>query len=142
MSNKVEDLEPITRQKCREFLAECERLMLPPIRVTHTLRSMDEQMHLYAKGRKRTPEGWTVVDRTQIVTRAQPGQSAHNFGAAFDICVQGHDPYPEDQELWNAYGAAGESVGLVWGGRWKNLVDRPHFETRTWRSLPQPQEVS
>ena len=142
MSSKVSDLEPETRQRCEAFLREAERLMLPPVRVTHTLRTWDEQMHLYAKGRRREPEGWVVVDRTQIVTRAQPGQSAHNFGAAFDICVAGHDPYPDDPALWESYGAAGESCGLVWGGRWRNIVDRPHFERRDWRSLPQPQGVA
>jgi len=142
MSNRVEDLEPETRRMHDAFKAECERRMLPPTRTTHTLRTWDEQMHLWAKGRERTPEGWVVVDRTQVVTRARPGQSAHNVGAAFDICVVGHDPYPDDDDLWNAYGSVGESVGLVWGGRWKNLVDRPHFERPNWRSLPQPQEVA
>lgn len=142
MSSKVSDLEPETRQRCEAFLRECERLMLPPVRVTHTLRTWDEQLHLYAKGRQRTPEGWVVVDRTHIVTRAQPGQSAHNFGAAFDICFKGHDPYPDDEALWEAVGRAGEDCGLVWGGRWRGLVDRPHFERRNWRSLPQPQGVA
>jgi peptidoglycan L-alanyl-D-glutamate endopeptidase CwlK len=110
--------------------------MLPPTRTTHTLRTWDEQLHLYAKGRKLTADdGWVVVDRTQVVTRAQPGQSAHNFGAAFDICVVGPHPYPDDEALWNAYGAAGEKVGLSWGGRWRSIVDRPHFELATWRTL-------
>jgi len=142
LSAKREDLEPATRAMCDAFLTTCERLMLPPVRITHTLRTMDEQLHLWAKGRKRTPEGWVVVDRTQVVTRARPGQSAHNVGAAFDICVVGHDPYPDDDALWGAYGNAGESVGLVWGGRWKNIVDKPHFERREWRSLPQPPEAA
>jgi peptidoglycan L-alanyl-D-glutamate endopeptidase CwlK len=138
VSNRVSDLEPATRAMCQRFLADCEERMLPPLRITHTLRTMDEQMHLYAKGRKRTPEGWVVTDRSLIVTRAQPGQSAHNFGAAFDICFRGHDPYPADDELWESVGAVGENLGLVWGGRWKGLVDKPHFELRTWRGLPMP----
>ena len=142
MSSRPEDLEPATRAMHDAFKRECERRLLPPTRTTHTLRTWDEQLHLYAKGRKRTAEGWVVVDRTQVVTRAQPGQSAHNYGAAFDICVVGHDPYPEDPELWNAYGAAGEAVGLVWGGRWRNMVDRPHFENPKWRGLPQPPGVA
>ena len=142
MSQRIEDLEPATRQMCLAFLRECEARLLPPIRVTHTLRTFDEPMHLYAKGRTRTPEGWVVTERGKVVTRAQPGQSAHNFGAAFDIAFKGHDPYPEDEALWATVGSIGEQVGLIWGGRWRGMVDRPHFERKTWRGLPYPPEVA
>jgi peptidoglycan L-alanyl-D-glutamate endopeptidase CwlK len=120
---------------CEEFLAECEAKMFPPIRVTHTLRTFTEQADLYAKGRKQTDAGWVVVDKGAIVTRAKPGESAHNYGAAFDICFVGKTPYPDDDALWEAVGMVGEGVGLVWGGRWKRLVDKPHFERKSWRSL-------
>ena len=136
MSSRVEDLEPVTRAMCQQFLATCEERMLPPIRVTHTLRTMDEQLHLYAKGRTRTPDGWVVTEPKAVVTRAKPGASAHNFGGAFDICFKGHDPYPNDEPLWEAVGLVGEQCGLVWGGRWKGFVDRPHFENPLWRKLP------
>lgn len=135
MSNKVEDLEPITRGLCHAFLSHCEEKMMPPLRITHTLRTLDEQLHLYAKGRKQTDAGWVVENRKQIVTWAKPGDSAHNYGAAFDICIAGPTPYPEDEQLWEALGLAGELCGLEWGGRWKKIVDRPHFERRDWREL-------
>ena len=135
MSALVEDLEPVARSLCRQFLASVEELMLPPIRVTHTRREFDEQLHLYAKGRKLESGIWVVVDKRAIVTKAKPGESAHNFGAAFDICVVGPDPYPNDAALWEAYGTAGERLGLAWGGRWKGIVDRPHFERPDWKTL-------
>ncbi len=135
MSARIEDLEPVTREMCRAFLDECADRGIPEVRVTHTLRTMDEQLHLYAKGRKRTPNGWVVVEPKQVVTRARPGESPHNHGAAFDICFVGHDPYPEDEPLWESVGLVGEMCGLVWGGRWKGLVDRPHFERKDWRTL-------
>lgn len=117
-------------------MAEAERRLLPPLRITHTLRTADEQMHLYAKGRRRVGGEWVVTDPKLVVTRAKPGQSAHNFGAAFDVCFKGHDPYPDDDALWESLGQVGEAVGLVWGGRWQKLVDRPHFEHPSWRGLP------
>ena len=135
MSQRLEDLEPATAAMCRAFLAECEERMLPPLRVTHTLRTMDEQMHLYAKGRIRTASGWEVVDPKAVVTKAAPGQSPHNYGAAFDVAFRSHDPYPQDERLWEAVGLVGEMVGLAWGGRWKGFTDRPHFEHPQWRSL-------
>lgn len=135
MSDKVADLEPVTMAMCREFLADCEARMFPPLRVTHTLRSMAEQLHLYAKGRKQTDNGWVVVDKKAIVTRAKPGDSPHNYGAAFDICFLGKVPYPDDEQLWEAVGITGEMCGLVWGGRFKSIVDKPHFERKDWRDL-------
>ena len=109
--------------------------MLHPFRVTHTLRTLDEQLHLYAKGRKQTPDGWVVVDKKLIVTKAKPGSSPHNYGAAFDICFAGPNPYPDDDALWLAVGEVGEMVGLAWGGRWVRFLDRPHFERPDWRVL-------
>lgn len=116
MSNKIEDLQPDVADKCRA-LVEAAELAGIPIRVTHTLRSLDEQMHLYAKGRS-VPGA--------IVTKAKPGFSWHNFGRAFDVCfAKGPDPYVGP---WDQLGFLGEEVGLVWGGRFKSFKDRPHFE--------------
>lgn len=99
------------------------------IRVTHTLRTMDEQQHLYAKGR--TLPG-------PIVTNAQPGQSPHNHGMAFDVCFAGNIPYPPEQDVrWEELGRIGEALGLEWGGRWRTLQDRPHFQRRNWRAVVQ-----
>ena len=135
MSDKKDDLEPVTRAMCHEFLSECEARMFPPLRLTHTMRSMAEQLHLYAKGRTQTEAGWVVTDRKAIVTRAKPGDSPHNYGAAFDICFLGKVPYPDDEPLWEAIGMVGEGCGLVWGGRFKSIVDKVHFERRDWRTL-------
>lgn len=135
MSARLADLETVTRGMCHAFLADCEERLFPPIRVTHTLRTLDEQLHLYAKGRKQTDSGWVVVDKKAVVTKAKPGESAHNFGAAFDICFAGVTPYPEDDALWESVGMVGEGCGLEWGGRWKSFVDRPHFQNPAWRTL-------
>lgn len=36
-------------------------------------------------------------------------------------------------------GPIGEKLGLIWGGRWKNIVDNPHYELhpngKIWRVL-------
>jgi len=142
VSNRIFDLEPITRQLAASFLAMVEEYELPPVRPTQTVRSFDEQMHDWQKGRRQIPgsdpglkTSWAVVDPKAIVTKAMPGDSAHNYAAAFDICFIGTNPYPDDDALWEAVGVVGERVGLVWGGRWKTLVDRPHFERPDWKSL-------
>lgn len=154
MSARIEDLEPVTRGLCVQFLAACEANAAVQaaggVRVTHTRRTLDEQLHLYAKGRAfrvtaDNPQGeWVVVDRKAIVTKAPPGSSAHNYGAAFDICFNAANPYPDPEtpagkNLWQIVGAIGERIGLNWGGPLgagdRFTFDCPHFERRDWRTL-------
>ena len=130
MSARIDDLEPATREMCRRFM-DAARDAGHDIRVTHTLRTLDEQAHLYAQGR-------TLPGR--IVTNAEPGQSPHNCGAAFDICFAGAVPFPpETDPRWLALGQLGEGLGLSWGGPNgkgdRFTFDRPHFERPDWRTL-------
>ena len=128
MSARIEDLEPVTREMCRRWLDACIGSELD-VRVTHTLRTLDEQAHLYAQGR-------TLPGR--VVTRAKPGQSPHNYGMAFDFCFAGGVPYPpETDPRWLQAGQLGETLGLNWGGPNgkgdKFTFDRPHLERRDWK---------
>lgn len=145
MSDKVEDLEPVTRDLCEKFLHECA-LRGYDLRVTHTLRTRDEQLHLYAQGRRRRSDGvWVEVEPRRIVTKAMPGQSPHNFGMAFDICWRGGDPYlhtylehhGDPDPRWVEIGRIGEGLGLNWGGPLgegdRFTWDSPHFEIKNWK---------
>lgn len=131
-SRALTDLHPRMQAQAAHVLelaheAGCDLL------VTCTLRSLDEQARLYAQGR--TMPG-------PIVTKAKPGESAHNVGLAFD-CVPVRDGKPvwgtklaADRALWTAYGAAVRAAGLVWGGTWRgSLVDFPHAEFPEWRKF-------
>ena len=115
--HKLDDLEPETKALCVSFLAACAREGLL-LRVTQGLRTYPEQDAIFAQGR--TQPG-------VIVSSAPAGYSWHNFGRAFDVCQEGHEPYPEDEAFWEKIGGIGESLGLEWGGRWKH-PDRPHFQ--------------
>jgi peptidoglycan L-alanyl-D-glutamate endopeptidase CwlK len=123
-SERIATLEPVTRGLCEQFLSVCAQNAVG-VRVTQALRTMDEQASLWAQGR-------TVPGK--IVTRAKPGQSPHNFGMAFDICFSGAIPYPDAEGPWEQVGAYGKGVGLDWGGDFKSIKDRPHFERPDWRS--------
>lgn len=145
MSARIEDLEPVTRGLCVQLLAEAVARNLP-IRVTHTRRTNDEQLHLYRQGREFRGGIWVVVDKTKVVTNAKPGSSPHNYGLAFDVCFNGPDPYLDAYRKdhpgkldprWHELGALGESLGLSWGGPlgpnddldW----DAPHFQRPRWK---------
>jgi peptidoglycan L-alanyl-D-glutamate endopeptidase CwlK len=77
-------------------------------RISYGARSVGLQASMYANRRR----GFRV---------APPGQSAHNYGAAYDIAIYtrggryigggAHDYYQ-----WA--GALGRSLGLAWGGLW------------------------
>lgn len=108
---------PILVQKVRKLIILAEQNG-SPIKVTQAYRSTSAQDALYAKGR--TKPG-------KKVTNAKGGQSWHNYGCAVDVCFKVGDPYGEEQP-WKIIGALGESQGLTWGGGFKSIKDRPHFE--------------
>ena len=59
--------------------------------------------------------------------------SMHNWGVAFDFCrnVKGRE-YDNSDGFFDKVGEIGKSLGLMWGGDWKNPVDRPHFQLKDW----------
>ncbi|MDQ3287542.1 MAG: M15 family metallopeptidase [Pseudomonadota bacterium] len=91
------------------------------VNVISGMRTFQEQDALYARGRTRPGP---------IVTNARGGQSVHNFGLAFDIGVFEGNRYVTDSPKYEAIGALGLELGLEWGGNWKSMIDRPHFQFR------------
>lgn len=133
MSRDLNTLAQCLQPVAHTFADQCAERGLP-IRFTHTRRTDAEQQALYDQGR--TTPG-------RIVTHAKPGQSPHNFGLAFDVVfldTTTQAPWditwdlPGREDEWEAIGAIGEALGLVWGGRWKT-PDRPHFEWPNWRTV-------
>ena len=98
------------------------------IKISETLRTVAEQDALYAQGR--TQPG-------NIVTNA-PGSSYssyHQWGTAFDIFRNdGTGAYNESGKFFERVGAIGVALGLEWGGNWKSIVDKPHFQLPDWGS--------
>ena len=124
-SRKIEDLGSRMQVLARAFAVKMAEDGVPFI-FTCTRRTQAEQNKLYAQGR--TKPG-------RIVTWTK--KSKHIDGLAFDIAVCTKDMKPHwDLKVdvdadgipdYEEAGKIGESVGLVWGGRWKT-PDYPHFE--------------
>lgn len=114
----IQTLHPAIRDKTRQFINEAEKQGIK-IRITSGYRTYEEQNKLYAKGR--TTSG-------DIVTNAKGGQSNHNFALAIDVVqiINGSANYKKSD--WNKIAEIGKSIGFSWGGDWKGLVDKPHFE--------------
>lgn len=73
-------------------------------------------------------------------SNAHFGQSAHNYGAAFDatFVINGTLTWPDSTNpLWKIYGELALNNGLKWGGEFstgafKNHGDMPHMELENW----------
>lgn len=131
-SRLISDLRPFFRIKVNQFLMTAGDAGLD-ILIYCTLRDNEEQAHLYAMGR--TQPG-------KIVTNAKPGESAHNYGLAFDGAplIQGRIAW-DDHPHWAIYGQIALETGLEWAGTWKSFQEFPHIQVPYWRTHIQPVET-
>lgn len=117
-SRNIDDLHPVVARKCRRHIELCAEKGVTVL-VTSTLRDDEYQATLYAKGR--TEPGGIVTNMS--VT------GAHGIGVAYDVVpIVNKKAVWDDHRLWKIIGDVGKSLGLAWGGDWKKLVDKPHFE--------------
>jgi peptidoglycan L-alanyl-D-glutamate endopeptidase CwlK len=124
---KIAKSHPMVREKVREFLNKAEKQGIK-LRITSSLRTYAEQDELYAQGRTKAGS---------IVTNAKGGQSNHNFGTAIDVVPIVNGQLDWNSKDWAKIGEIGKSVGFAWGGDWKGLVDKPHFEMQFGNTLAQ-----
>lgn len=96
-----------------------------PMFVVMGVRTVQQQAALYAQGR--TAPGPIVTDKDGIVHKSNHQPHADGLGHAVDLAFTGPLPF-DPAHPWDRYGALAEAQGLVWGGRWHTLVDRPHIE--------------
>lgn len=119
MSREIKELHPYVMRKAEKLISECAKAGINII-VTETYRSISEQDALYAQGR--TKPG-------KVVTNAKGGQSYHNYRLAFDIVplIDGKAAWSR-LDLFDNVGEIGKGLGLEWGGDFKTIKDRPHFQ--------------
>lgn len=130
-SRDIDVLRPHVAGKCRAHLAACAAEGIDLL-ITCTLRDWDEQDRLYRQGR--TAPGARV-------TNAQAGDSAHNYGLAYDVVLlrNGKPVWGTiatmDAELWERVGELGEAQGLEWSGRWRKFKEYAHFQDMGGQTL-------
>ena len=125
-------LHPILQQKIDALILRMKALNWI-VDVQQGFRSFTDQQKLYDQGR-RTPG--------KIVTNAKPGDSLHNYGLAADVVFKLNGYWAWDENLnWNLLGEEGKKLGLTWGGDFKNLKDRPHFQYTNGLTLDRIKEI-
>ncbi len=45
-------------------------------------------------------------------------------------------------EILKKIAPVGKSLGLEWGGDWKSIVDNPHFQLKTGKSMAQLRQLT
>ncbi len=126
-ARRLEEVHSTLEAKAKQLIGQAYKEGICII-ITQGLRTIAEQDALYAQGRTKAGK---------VVTNARGGSSFHNFGLAFDFCVvdtNGQLNWNVDKR-WHRVGAIGESLGLEWGGRFKTIVDIPHFQLTFGLSL-------
>ncbi len=117
----ISELAPNAQKACRLFLKRCEEENLK-VRITETYRSQERQNWLYTQGRTR---------KGKIVTWTK--NSRHTSRRAWDICKDIKGQEYSDSTFFKACGTVAKSLGIIWGGTWKQ-ADTPHFEITTdWK---------
>lgn len=118
-SRDISRLRSDVAANCRAFIQRCAAEGLPVL-VVETVRDLEYQASLYAQGR--TKAGKIVTNQKT------PSFHWDKVGLAFDICknVKGHEY--DDADFFRRCGAIGKEMGFSWGGDWKSLPDKPHFQ--------------
>jgi peptidoglycan L-alanyl-D-glutamate endopeptidase CwlK len=131
-SRALNVLNPVFRSKVQPFLDNAIAAGLDVL-VYCTMRTFTEQDMLYAQGR--TKPG-------KIITNARAGQSAHNFGLAFDGAplVGGKIDWDPENPVWALYGKVATESGLEWAGNWVSFKEYPHIQLPQWEQFKPKEE--
>lgn len=131
----ITQLHPALQVLANKLMTECA-LKGIKIKIGECVRTVAEQDALYAKGR--TAPGGKVTN-----AKGSTYSSMHQWGVAFDFFLdmdvdkdgtKSDDAFNNSTSLFDKVGAIGQSIGLEWGGAWKSIIDRPHFQLPYWGS--------
>ena len=125
--SRLDTLEPAFKIVIEKLLIDLESRTGLSWAVTSARRTISEQNALYQQGR--TKPG-------PVVTKAQGGQSAHNFGLAVDLCPfkDGGLYWAAPDDVWHAMAEIAKEYGLTPGYYFKSFKDMPHLEASNWKT--------
>lgn len=144
--DRIATLHPKVRQEGQLIYNEiCAALSGKAMcRFAYTMRTFDEQAALYAQGRTKLFDA--AGKKLGVVTKANAGQSWHNYGLAIDIVLlkdtDGNGTFEtaswedtvdfdkDGKADWQEIVAIFKKYGWDWGGAWTGFKDKPHFEKR------------
>lgn len=125
-NTRLASLEPEFRPIVEAVLKDVSEVTGLPWIIVSGRRSMLEQGQLFDQGR---------ILPGKIVTKARPGESAHNFGLAADLAPMkdGKVWWNAPREIWQAMADIAVAKGLTAGFYFKSFYDAPHIESPSWK---------
>ena len=142
---KISDLELSVQPRFQEAWEKMnhnlklKEMGVESVAINETLRDLPTQMAYFVRGRMEpkyvkqfyAAAGLYDIDEVEARTVCTNTlRSNHMSGRAADFVPvkNGRPWWNAPKEVWEVMGEVGESCGLKWGGRWKELKDCPHFE--------------
>jgi len=114
MINDLMALHTYFRDRIIELIKVCKSKGIK-LAIVETYRTHAKQNEYKGMGKK--------------YTNSVGGKSKHQYGLAIDVVpMVNNKPAWNNTALWRKVGAAGENLGLRWGGRWRKPYDPAHFE--------------
>lgn len=135
MARDITQLHPRLQEKAEELVKLCKKNGIT-IKIGECFRSVKEQNDLYAQGRTKPGNKVTNAKGTSYSSQHQWG-IAMDFFLDMDIDGDGKksdDAFNNKKKTFNKVGKFAKSIGLGWGGDWKNPVDLPHVYLKDWGS--------
>jgi peptidoglycan L-alanyl-D-glutamate endopeptidase CwlK len=122
----LEKLHPSLKAKADTVIAAMKLLGYEMV-IVQGVRTTEEQQALYAQGR--TAPGHVVTNADGVNKKSNHQVKADGFGHAVDCAFKVDGKISWDEKLpWRCYGECAKALGLVWGGDWKAITDKPHIE--------------
>lgn len=126
---------PRLQTKAAQWIEACAKQGIK-VKISETLRTVEEQDALYAQGR--TKPG-------KIATNAKGSSysSQHQWGIAYDFYLRmdidgdgkvSDDSYNDSSGTFGKVAAIAKDLGLAWGGDWTSIIDKPHIYLPDWGS--------
>jgi len=128
-TERLEKLHPKVKSSFKSFIEESEKTFNTTFRIVQGLRTIQEQDALYNQpwdGKDNDGDG-KIDEADEKVTNAKGGSSYHNYGLAIDIVEILNGKANWNFEYKNLKLIA-VKYGLDWGGDFKSIVDKPHFQ--------------
>lgn len=141
MERSLQKLKPEFKILVERFIENCRDAGIDVL-IYNTYRKKEEQYALYLQGRAplevvnnaRKKVGMPPISgkENKVVTMLKDSPHCHGLAVDFVPLIDGKAVW-NNYALWNKCGKIAESLGLEWGGSWKDFPDYPHLQMKEWR---------
>lgn len=121
-SRKLSDLTPELKEICEEFKEQCAEAGIDVL-VYCTWRGEEEQNKAFAEGKSKLK--YPKSKHNCVDSEGNPASRAFDC-----VPTKGNLLLWSDAQKYAKMGEIGRGLGLRWGGEFRGLVDKPHFEMK------------